>query len=450
MNWGDFQRRINLLNKKKAILLIVILSFLLSLGYSLVYKIEPVVDAQAYDRIAVNLVNGFGFREDSQKSFEFDTAIVRAGPAYEFFLAGVYTVFGHHYEIIWVLQALLHALTVYLIYLIGRSVFGEYGETIGLIAAVFFAIHPDLIEISAMLMTETLYLFLITLTIWLFIKLYHEPNKILYSILLALVVGVAILSRPTVIFFIPVILVYYFFNKKYKSIFIFLFCLGLTLLPWIIRNYLIYHQFILTTMIGEYNLWLGNTLISNGGQIASGPNPLMDYTAIHGFFSLKQKASEVFWTFFTTHPFVFIKLCLVRTVRYFSLIRPMGFWFYQIGLSKLIFIVSSGMAIAIIFITGFSGMVLSWREKNFLFYYLFFFAITSPLALLPTVVQSRYRFQIYPFLVLFGAYFLSSLFVKYSCTKKVLLVVTLFLVFISLLDFYMFWSVVWERIKILI
>lgn len=449
MNWIKLEKVFNFL-REHLLAIILAFSFLASVSYSFIYQIRPAVDAQAYDKIAINILEGRGFKEDAEKSYEFDSAIVRAGPAYEFFIAGAYAVFGHHYEIVWILQALLHALTVYLIYLIGRSAFGKDGEAIGLIAAVFFAFHPDLIEISAMLMTETLYLFLITLVVWFFIKLYREPAKIVYSILLAVVVGAAILSRPPVIFFIPVILIYYFLNKNYKAALVFLSCLGLTLLPWVMRNYFIYHQFILTTMIGEYNLWLGNTLVSNGGQIAGGPNPLMDYVAANGFFFLKQKANGVFWSFLATHPFVFIKLCLVRTMRYFSLIRPMGFWFYQIGLSELVFVIFSGLAIAIIFLTGFSGMILSWREKKPLFYYLLFFALTSPLALIPVVAQSRYRFQIYPFLVLFGAYFLSRLFIKRSGAKKILLIVVLFLAFVSMVDSYMFWPVVLDRIKALI
>ena len=398
----------------------------------------------------MNLLDGFGFREDRNESFEFDTAIVRAGPAYEFFLAGIYAVFGHRYEMVWVLQALLHALTVYLIYLIGHSAFGENGGRIGLIAAVFFAIHPDLIEISAMLMSETLYLFFIVLIIWFFIKIYQKPDRLLLSVFSAFVTGLAILSRPPVILFVPVFLIFYILNRKYKAGAVFLTFLVLTLTPWAIRNYFIYHQFILTTLIGEYNLWVGNTLLANGGQISSGYNPLTSYTGVNGFFSLKQKAGQEFWSFVFNYPLVFTELCFLRAVRYFSLIRPMGFWFYQTGLPKLAFIISSGMAIAIIFMTGFSGIVLSWFEKNKLTRYLIVFAITSPLVLLPTVVQSRYRFQIYPFLVLFGAYFLSQLFIKHQRAKRILLAVTLFLVFISLLDSYMFWPIILDRLEDLV
>src|SRR3989344_1758368 len=94
---------------------VVILSLVLSLGHSFFYKIELAVDARAYDQIAQNILVGRGFIEDSSKDILFDHAIVRAGPAYEYFLAFIYRLFGHNLEAVWIIQAILHALTAYLI-----------------------------------------------------------------------------------------------------------------------------------------------------------------------------------------------------------------------------------------------------------------------------------------------------------------------------------------------
>ena len=446
MNWIKLKKVFSFL-RKHLLVIIVALSFLASVFYSFAYQIRPVIDAQAYDKIAINLLEGRGFKEEADKSYEFDLAIVRAGPAYEFFLAGVYAVFGHHYEIVWILQALLHAFSAYLIFLSCREIFKEKGDVIGLIAATLFGLHPDLIEISAMLMTETTYLFLIVLVIWLFIKLCQKPERTRYSVFLSFATGLAILSRPQVILFIPIILVFYILNKKYKQGAVFLAFLILTLLPWVIRNYLIYHQFILTTLIGEYNLWVGNTLLANGGQISGGYNPLTSYTDSYGFFSLKQKAGQEFFLFIINYPLVFVKLCFLRVIRYFSLIRPMGFWFYQTGLPQLFFVASSFVSISVLFISGFSGMLLSFLEKNKLTRYLIAFAVTSPLVLIPTVVQSRYRFQIYPFLAIFGGYVLVALFTQRTIVKKILIMVGMALIIVSLVDTVYFWPTVVTRLR---
>lgn len=451
----------------KALMIIFLLSLLLPIGYSFIYRIEPAVDAKAYDKMAVNLISGFGFREESDKSFEFDTAIVRAGPAYEYFLAGVYKIFGHHIEIVWILQALLHAITALLIFLICRSLSGrpalrrsfgkgeqagafggkEKGVKIGLIAAILFGFHPDLIEISAMLMTETLYLFWIVLAIYFFVKLFNEPDKLKFSVLLALSLGITVLNRPSAALFLPIILIFYLIQKRYKAMMIFLLLFILCLVPWTIRNYLVYHRFIPTTLIGEYNLWVGNTLSSTGGQFPDGLNPATDFAAQYGYSAFGGEAKRQFKEFVLSHPLVFVKLTFLRIVRYFSLIRPMGFWFYSSGLDKLLFVLSSLLGIGILFVSGLAGMFKALMEKSRLFNYLMIFALLAPLAIIFATVESRYRFQIYPFLAIFGAYFLSGFFAgDFRSIKAFKTSVLIFGIF-TLADIFVFWPIVQERIS---
>jgi len=433
--------------RNKFLILIVFFSGLLSLVYSFYFKIAPVVDARVYDTIAVNILEGGAYKEDLSKSYEFDTAIIRVGPGYEFFLAGIYYVFGHHYEAVWIMQALLHALSALLLFQICRRLFScETGEKIGLFAAVLFGLHPDLIEISAMLMSETLYLFFIILSIWVFIYSYQSTESY-PGIVLGCIIALTILIRPTVILFIPLILVYYLYHRRYKSLCFFLLTSGAVVAPWIVRNYIHYHQFILTDLAGSVNIWLGNTLQSTGGQFTDSFNPANDYARTHGFFSLKEKAKHELWFFILVHPFIFIKLCLWRAVRFFSLIRPMGFWFYQSGLKQMLFVASSLLAIAALFISGFSGMLLSLKEKKSVFYYLIFFALTTPFILIMTVVQSRYRFQIYPFLAIFGGYLIYKyIWERDRAVKNSLWIAGGFLALLTSVDIVFSFTTVAERI----
>lgn len=439
------------LTYKNIALLIASLSLVLSMGYSFFYRIPPVVDAQAYDRIAVNLISGYGFREDATRSFESDTAIVRAGPAYEFFLAGAYKAFGHHYEVIWILQAILHALTVYILFLICRETFPRgNGDAVGIIASTIYGLHPDLIEISAMLMTETLYLFLTVLSIFLFVRLYRNPGKINYTFFLALSFAAAILSRPPVLLFLPIILMFYVSNRYYRQGLLLLILLTASLSPWVIRNYFVYHQFIPTTLVGEYNLWLGNTLTSSGGQFSAPVNPLTDFIGKSGASQLKAKADMEFKNFIIGHPLVFIKLSFLRFIRYFSLIRPMGFWFYQSGLGQAIFVLFSLIGGSVLFTAGFSGMVLALKNRQGLINYLLCFAVSAPLALLPAVVESRYRFQIYPFLAIFSGYLLAAAWEKKSDVKRAFFTALIPLAVITAVDFLTFLPLIKDRLMIFI
>ena len=446
MNWSILKK---IKDKKSYSIIIFLVIFCVTLGYSFYHRIEPVVDAKAYDKIAVNLVNGFGFREDRTQNYQFDTAIIRAGPGYEFFLATIYNVFGYHYEAVWIIQAILHVLSALLLFFISRKLFVEKGEQIGLIAAGLFGFHPDLIEISAMLMTETLYLFFIILVAWFLVDSYQALRRTFWhSIVFGLVTGFAILTRPTVILFIVVIGAFCLYQKKYRILFLFGLGLVATLTPWVIHNYLIFHQFILTTLIGSCNLWVGNTLLANGGQIAGGFNPLTTYTAVHGFFNLKEQANQEFLTFVFTYPFVFLKLVALRFIRYFSLIRPMGFWFYQTGFSQALFVASSAFAQALLFVCGFSGMLVAWRTRQLLWRYLVILALMAPIPLIATVVESRYRFQIYPFLALFGGYAIVQWEQKLSWFKqRYFMIPFLFFVIVSIIDLFLFSDVVLEHLN---
>lgn len=430
---------------KNKILMIVVLSFVASLAYSFWYRISPVVDAQAYDRIAVNFIAGNGFREDTTQSFDHDSAMLRAGPGYEFFLAIIYRYTGHHYEVVWIMQALLHALTAWLIYKSALFLWPDK-KIIGLIAAGAIGFHPDLIEISAMVMTETLYLFFVALIIYLFVKLMSQRSILIVG-LFGLTLGLGILTRPPLMLFMPIILFYFLVKKYWREAILFISVLIVVMTPWTIRNYRVYHRFIPTTLIGDYNLWVGNTLLSNGGQISGGFNPVTTYVADYGVRDLSTASQSAFRSFIIEHPDSFAKLTAMRLIRYASLIRPMGFWFYDQGWSQIIFVALSGVSIALLFIFGLTGLLLGLIERDDKKWYLIALALTAPLPLLATVVESRYRFQIYPFLALFGACAFSQLMEKKVLTRKVFLISVVVLVGLSLIDVGMSWDVVIEHLN---
>lgn len=426
----------------KIIIFVVVLSIFICISYSFYFHIRPIVDAAAYDKIAVNLVLGNGYREQIALPLTNDTAMVRAGPLYNFFLAGIYFAFGHRYGVVWIIQALLHGLTALFIYLICKNIFEHKGEIIGIIAAVLFAFHPDLIEISAMLMTETLYLFLTVITISLFVYLYKKPTY-LTAAFLGLSFGLAYLTRQTVIFFIPIFLYFFYRQKLLKYFLIFVFASIFILIPWVVRNYIVYQKFIPATVNGGYNLWIGNRLGSDGEQAM--PKDVNDYIANNGAIEGSEKGKSEFYKFVWNHPLEFVKLCFLRTMKYFSLIRPMGFWFYQQGLGQFIFILSSAVYSAILFMLGLAGILLSLKAKNKFLYYLLAFTICAPTPIILTVVETRYRFQIYPFLAIFAGFYLIKFLRKGPFYQKAVFVSLAILILNSSIDALLSFEKIKER-----
>ena len=413
---GSLVGRKNLIAQNKWLLIILSISFGLSIFYSFYYKIEPAVDSLAYDKIAINIVNGLGYRENISADIRYDYSISRVGPIYEYFLAGIYKIFGHNYSVVWIMQALLHAVSAYLIYLICLLVFAgsspyegspegrEYKHKIGLWAAAIFGFYPDLIEISAMLMTETLYLLFTCLMIYLFLS-YIRNNNLKIFLLLSFVAGLAILVRPPLLFAVPVIFFYLFRKKEWGRVLIMLFMITLVFLPWTIRNYKIYGEIMPFGTAGSLNFWIGNHVGANGEQEAGAQ--IGDYISQNSAAAINNESMSQFKGFVTDHPGEFAKLTALRINKYFSILRPMGFWFYTSGWKQILFVISSAAFSFIVFILSLGGIIKLFRSKNEYANYLIALAVATPLILFITVVETRYRFQIYPLLAIFSAYYIS-------------------------------------------
>lgn len=393
---------------KQGVIIIILLSFLLSLSYSFYFQIRPAVDAAAYDTIATNLAEGRGYRENPELNIKDDYAIMRVGPLYELFLAVIYKIFGHHYELVWVAQAAIHAASVLLVYLICLSVFREQGykKKAALWAAAIFGFYPDLIEISAMLMSETFYLFLFCLMLYLFFRSFNRDSAI-SVLLLGLATGLVILTRPPILFLIPIVIVYLYHRRKIRFIILFCSALFLVLLPWTVRNYTVYHKIMPLSIAGAYNFWIGNHHGASGEQVQ--PPEALTFIEKNGISRLQEESVKQTKNFIFNYPLEFVKLTALRINKYFSIIRPMGFWFYLSGWGQFLFLMSSALASIILFIFSFGGMFSSIKLKNKSANYLLAFTIATPLIIFLTVVETRYRFQIYPLLAIFAGYFIVSL-----------------------------------------
>jgi 4-amino-4-deoxy-L-arabinose transferase-like glycosyltransferase len=420
---------------KKFLSWILLGSLVVTLAYSFVFQIDPTVDASRYDIIALNLIDGVGFVEEPGLSIQDDRAIVRVGPLYQFFLVGIYKVFGHSFAAVWIIQALLHVLSAFIIYHLSIIIFNKNKETIALWATGIFAFYPDLIEISAMLLTETLYLFLWIVFIYLFIwyidrtapseagfvgwlrnlsefirTKVHEVrlrNEWFWIVILALISGLAVLARPPVLFVLPLVFFYLWSRKRIKLSILYAFILILVFAPWTIRNYVTFDRIMPFGGAGNYNFWIGNHDGANGEQ-ETGPE-IAAFLTENGALALYDESIPRFVEFVKNNPLEFTKLTILRTNRYFSIIRPMGFWFYDSGWSQFAFIMSSVVASVFLFVFSFYGILKLWLDRNLKHNYLLWMIILTPLILFITVVETRYRFQIYPLLALFAGYGIVSL-----------------------------------------
>ena len=437
---------------KKLLWGVIIASFLLSVAHSFYFRIEPSVDAGAYDRIAMNVIEGHGYRQNFDRPFNQDNSIGRVGPGYEFFLVGVYSVFGHHYEAVWILQAIFHALSTFLVFLIAVRVLagtptqpsppgggGEEGVVAGLIASALFGFYPDLIIGSSMLLAETLAIFLMLISVYIFYR-YSEHQTIYLSILLGFIFASSILVRsPLLLLLIPFIVLFYM-KRTWLHLALFSAVFVLVLTPWTVRNYKIYGAFIPTS------LTFGDDLLAGNHPGASGE---LDETRL----LYNQKYSEEEYdmatidrflardaiVFILTNPLEFIKITLYRVSMYFSFVRPTGWWPYLYGSPwQAVVLVASALGSVILFTFGFFGIREAIRNlksmpladstgspqassgsnlfsersgaeskglhyifanTNFVWLLSFLAAIVLPIVFI--IVETRYRYPSYPFFAIF-------------------------------------------------
>lgn len=441
---------------KKLLWFILAMALVVSLSHAFYFHLRPFTDSRAYDQIAMNLISGNGYLQKAGHDLQTDLAITTVGPGYQFFLAGIYKIFGQHWPMVWVIQALWHLLSGLLIFLIAKKLFSQAGDKIGLLAAALFLFNIDLIENIGMLLTEPLFIFLSILAVYLTINFFQSPDK-KNIIFLGLVLGLAILTRPTILLFCPVIVLFLLFQKNIKPArrwgYAFLLAIipVLMIAPWTYRNYKVYHYFILTTSAGGYNLWVGNHHGASG-ELDDATPEMKDYLVNKGAVATEEKGKAEFFNFIKTYPGEYLKLLLVKISKYFSIIRPTGWWDHLRGTIWLpITLGWSALFSALLFIFGLSGFWLAFKlEKNYLVRLIQLFLILTPVGIILTIVGTRYRSPIYPLMALFAGYFIINFWQNQELRKKylkILLIVALIIILNAGLDFYFNFGIVKEHLS---
>jgi 4-amino-4-deoxy-L-arabinose transferase-like glycosyltransferase len=180
-------------------------------------------------------------------------------PVYPYFLAAVYGATGSFESARWV-QAAVGALLVPAVGLAGARAFSS---RVGRWAAAVTAFYPDLIWFSVHFWSETVFLVLL----WWGMErlLAADPaGKVAPAVAAGLLWGAAILTRETILYFLPVAAVWLFLRGHPRARVQaagFLVATLLVVAPWTYRNWLSFHAFIPVSTAGGQNLFQGNTRI---------------------------------------------------------------------------------------------------------------------------------------------------------------------------------------------
>jgi hypothetical protein len=246
------------------VLFFILLGLRLGMALLIDTMVEVAKDVDVYFSIAKNLAQGNGFVAEPGGQ-----VILHRAPLYPVFLTGVYSVFGEtNFRAELVAQAVLDAGTGLLVWWVGRRLFGEL---IGIVAALLFAVYPFSAYYTLRLLPESLFtLGLTALTASLVWAMGSErPRRF---VLVGALGALAALVKPVAMGFILFLAVLLLIRTRQQVgaaipqvgglLVGFIFVLA----PWTLRNYWITGRVIPIATGGGYSLWVGSNLISDGRE----------------------------------------------------------------------------------------------------------------------------------------------------------------------------------------
>ena len=191
-------------------------------------------------------------------------------PLYGYFLGVIYSLFGHSLVLVKIIQHLIGSVSVVLIYILARRMFDR---RVAILASVLASAYWILIYFEGELLLDSLLVFF---NLTLFLLLYRAAERQKYGLWVAsgVVLGLAAITRPTVLILAPVILVWLFlqFQKQKTRSGIARIWLGvllgafLVIAPVTVRNYLLGNDFVLIASQGGINFFIGNNPHSDGSS----------------------------------------------------------------------------------------------------------------------------------------------------------------------------------------
>ena len=267
---------------RRVILAAVAAGLVLRLAFGLLYwNDKPLThDEREYLALAHSLSAGRGFTYDPALDTGTAQQFGRA-PGYPLFLAALGAGrldAGRAPRVVQVAQALVGALTIWLIALIaGRSA----GPRAGAAAAVVAAIYPPLIFISAYVLSESLYC---GLAVGAALVLQRAVDgldggdsvaprrRLRNAVLLGILAGIGALVRPAMLFFLPLALLWLVKRRQGAAAVVAVLAFAAVVAPWTIRNLRVYDRFVLIASEGGVTFWTGNHPLARGeGDLAANP-----------------------------------------------------------------------------------------------------------------------------------------------------------------------------------
>jgi hypothetical protein len=256
-------------------------AFVLRAAFGLVYWVgKPLThDEREYLALAASLAEGRGFSYGPGHQSGTAQRFGRA-PLYPMFLAAVgATAPGPNGGTPTNLKIVQSVLGAALVLLLGATALQVVSPRAGVAAAIVAAVYPPLVWYPSYVLSETLYSLLAIGTALLLQRAVDRSEAersgragAPLALLTGAIAGAAVLTRPAMLLFVPLALVWLAVRRRYVLAVALTAGVAAVVLPWTARNYRIYDRFVLVASEGGVTFWTGNHPLARGeGDLAANP-----------------------------------------------------------------------------------------------------------------------------------------------------------------------------------
>ena len=201
------------------------------------------VDPDGWLSIARNVVSGQGYAYPNLP----DSPTARRGPTVVYFFAAALWLGGDHLWSIVIVQWLADVGTAIQLFFIAREIFQD--RRVAFLAALLFALYGSGIVYTFSAWSEPVFTFVLAGFTWSLLCALRRPSLWRFALCGGLL-GLAVLARPVMQFYPLVVLslLWWSLAKSWRQALVhfavFCFAFAAVLLPWVVRNYLVFHAFV--------------------------------------------------------------------------------------------------------------------------------------------------------------------------------------------------------------
>ncbi len=380
---------------------------------SLPFTTHLTLDAASYDGMAMQIARGDWLGDK----------VFYQAPLYPYFLAALYKAFGHHLDLVRMIQLVLGALHCVIVFWIAKRLFGKDKAVWSGILVVLYGLF---VFYEGAIGKDGISVFLSDLTLLSLLWSLEKPKKVHWFVSGA-ALGGAILTRGNLILLVPLIMVWMAIAMKTFPFRFTVAAVGsllagtvLIISPATIRNYVVGQDFVLTTSQAGQNFYIGNNprasgFFENPPRIRLNPEyEEEDFRSealrITGRDFMKPSEISSFWLqeglrFIRSNPAKALRLIGKKAIMFwnhFEIPDNYNYYFYR---SKIFVLSLLPVGFGLVAPLGLLGLFLARKNPGALLLVIFILGYMA--SIVPFHMASRYRLPVVGPLIVFAAYALA-------------------------------------------